>query len=500
MADVDRREFRLRRLLTSVSWLALALGVFLTFFDQGATTPVVVAAVVGGTYVVGLQATPPAALAKRWLQDLLTAAGVVLTMTAVALTGGTESAYLLLSLSPVLVAATLGGLRPGLAASALAIAAFTVVTFATDTLDTTTVVEWIALLLLIGVTSAQARRILLDSRSRELQLTKATAEATARIERLSRANSLLARFVEEADSSELNPVTVGSSALEELSDSISMEGGIVALAGTDGPVVVARAGGDHPESVSTVVPLSVGERKVGFVRIATQHDPTESERSAILDLLQPVALAFGNVLLLQDIAKRAVQEERQRLARDLHDEIGPSLASLGLAVDLALLRHPADPDLAEHLRKLRSSVTGLVEDVRTTVADLRMTPQPSIAEVVRRMANDLPPGAPELDLRLVERRPPRPSLAPDLAAIVVEAVRNAISHSSAKTIVVHGRSDFDEGRITIFDDGSGFHRDEVDERRFGLVGMRERAERIGAALDISSAGRGTTVTVAWGPD
>jgi len=450
--------------------------------------------------VVGLQMIPLPFLARGWLQDLVATTGVLLTMTASALTGGISSPYLLLALSPVLVAASLGGLRPGLSASALGIAALAIVTFTTSTFDVTAVIEWIALILLVAVTSAQVRRLLIEARSQERQMTAASAEAAARIERLSRGNSLLARFVEEADSSELNPVTVGNTALEQVSDAISMHGGIVALSGNDGPVVVARAGSEPAGSQRTVVPLTVGERQVGSVTITSEQELPPRDLSLTRELLQPVALAFGNILLLQDIAQRAVREERQRLARDLHDEIGPSLASLGLAVDLAMLRHPADPDLAQHLQTLRSSVTGLVEDVRSTVADLRMTPQPSIGEVVRRMTKNLHENDPSIDLRIDERRPPRPSLAQDLAAIVVEALRNAIAHSGADSIIVHGISDFDEGRITVFDNGVGFHDADVPETRFGLVGMRERAERIGAALDISSTSRGTTVTVSWGPE
>lgn len=487
-------------MLTLVAWLTLALGVFLSFFDQGATTPVVVAAVLGGIYVVGLQMIPMSYLTGRWLQDLVVTAGVLLTMAASALTGGTASPYLLLALSPVLVAATLGGLRPGLAASTLGIAALTIVTFSTSTFAVTPVLEWIALILLVAVTSAQARRVLLEANSRENLLTAASAEAVAKIERLTRANSLLARFVEEADASELNPVTVGTSALEELTDAMSMEGGIIALAGNDGPVVVARAGMESPEARRTVFPLAVGERKVGSATIASRLDLSAKDRAVMNDLLQPVALAFGNILLLQDIAQRAVREERQRLARDLHDEIGPSLASLGLAVDLALLRHPADPDLAQHLQALRSSVTGLVEDVRSTVADLRMSPQPSIGEVVKRVTREFPEDAPAVDIRLDERRPPRPSVAPDLAAIVAEALRNAAVHSGATSIIVHGTCDFDEGRITVFDNGTGFQRDKTPEKRFGLIGMEERAAQIGAVLSLTSTGRGTTVSVSWGPE
>jgi signal transduction histidine kinase len=332
-----------------------------------------------------------------------------------------------------------------------------------------------------------------------VRLTEVTKEATARIDRLRSANRLLARFVQEADAVELNPVTVGDELLEALADLIHLEGGVVALTGAGGPIVVARAGHQTDTSLATTLPLTVGERQVGFVSLFTVGDLIDRELNAAKEMLEPVSLAFANILLLQDIAQRAVREERHRLARDLHDEIGPSLASLGLAVDLALLRHPADPDLSAHLDQLRKSVTSIVEDVRSTVADLRMAPQPSLNEVVSRIAGDAPDG-PTIDNRLQERRPPRPSIAGELTAIVAEALRNAINHANATSIVVHGSSDFDEGRVTVFDDGHGFERASVPDSRFGLIGMEERAERIGAALNISSTSRGTTVTVAWGPE
>jgi signal transduction histidine kinase len=119
---------------------------------------------------------------------------------------------------------------------------------------------------------------------------------------------------------------------------------------------------------------------------------------------------------------------------------------------------------------------------------------------VTRIASDAPDDGPAIDNRLQERRPPRPSIAGELAAIVAEALRNAINHANATSIVVHGSSDFDEGRVTVFDDGHGFERASVPQGRFGLMGMEERAARIGAALNVSSTNRGTTVTVAWGPE
>ena len=295
-------------------------------------------------------------------------------------------------------------------------------------------------------------------------------------------------------------MSVGNRLLEDVLDVVPQAtGGLVALAGDQGPVVVARAGsGDG--AARELFTLEVGGSDVGFLTLFVPERLDTASRHTIGELVEPVGLAFANTLLLQEIARRAVKEERQRLARDLHDEIGPSLASLGLAVDLALLRHPSDPDLAQHLQLLRNSVEGIVEDVRATVADLRMDPQPSISEVANRLAADVPPHGPTVDVRIQEVRPPRPAIAGELAAILAEAFRNAVTHSRAQNITVYGKSDFDEGSITVHDDGTGFRLDEEHPGRFGLIGMRERADRIGAVLDIQSTRRGTSVTVAWGPE
>ncbi len=497
MQQFTQWEPRLRPVLNILTWMALVLGVFLSFFLRETTFEVVVAGVLAGAYVLTQQMVPTSLLQKRWTQDILVTIGVLMTMAAAALTGGQESPYVLLSLMPVLLGGMLGGFRPGLAAAALGVSALTIIAFATQSFDFATFLEWAALIVLIAVTGAQIRRLVGEARHREAQLTRA---ATDRVERLRSANQLLARFVEESDATELNPVTVGNDVLERLTDMVDLDGGVIALAGPDGPVVVSRAGHQTTTSVQRSFPLTVGDRSVGLVTLYGTSELGPTETAAVTETLEPLALAFANILLLQDIAQRAVREERQRLARGLHDDIGPSLASLGLAVDLALLRHPADPDLAAHLQQLRSSVTGIVEDVRSTVADLRMSPQPSLNETVERIAGSLPPGSPSIDNRLHEHRPPRPSIAGELAAIVAEAIRNAVNHADAQTVVVHGTSDFEEGRVTIFDDGHGFKPNEVPQGRFGLMGMRERADRVGAALDISSNSRGTTVTVAWGPE
>jgi signal transduction histidine kinase len=387
-----------------------------------------------------------------------------------------------------------------LATAGLATGVLVIISVGVDDFTLPLFFQWASLYLLIGFTFGQARRLLLEEGQRADALAAASIETTQRLERLERANTLLTRFTEIADTAELNPVTVGQAALDSLSEAGSFHAAVVALAGDDGPVVVARRGKEEPDDHRSIIPLSVGSRDVGMVVVISAEELTRAEYQATAESLQPVALAFSNVLLLQEIARRAIRGERARLARDLHDEIGPSLASLGLALDLALLQHPSDPDLAEHLRELRTSVGGMVEDVRSTVADLRMPEQPSVTEVMKNLSAGVANGESEIDVRITERRPPRPSIAPDVIAIVTEAVRNAAQHSGSRTITVHGTVDFDEGSITVHDEGKGFHKDRVPDGHFGLVGMQERADRIGAALNITSTRGGTAVTVTWGPD
>ena len=503
-------ESRFHKVLLALLWVALALGVFISFWEArreaatlgGATIgpDAIGAAMAASVFVLGSQILPRSYLRVTWIRELSSLVGVTLVMMAVSLSGGLNSPFLLLSLTPIMVAGVFGGFRSGLATAGLATGVLVIISVGVDDFTLPLFFQWASLYLLIGFTFGQARRLLLEEGQRADALAEASIETTQRLERLERANTLLTRFTEIADTAELNPVTVGHAALDSLSETGSFHAAVVALAGDDGPVVVARRGKEEPDDHRSIIPLSVGSRDVGMVVVISTDELTRAEYQATAESLQPVALAFSNVLLLQDIARRAIREERARLARDLHDEIGPSLASLGLALDLALLQHPSDPDLAEHLRELRTSVGGMVEDVRSTVADLRMPEQPSVTEVMKNLSAGVADGDPEIDVRITERRPPRPSIAPDVIAIVTEAVRNAVRHSGSKTITVHGTVDFDEGSVTVHDEGKGFRRDRVPDGHFGLLGMEERAERIGAALNVTSTRGGTAVTVTWGPD
>jgi two-component system nitrate/nitrite sensor histidine kinase NarX len=161
------------------------------------------------------------------------------------------------------------------------------------------------------------------------------------------------------------------------------------------------------------------------------------------------------------------------------------------------MNHPLEGPVADQISHLRRSVSYLVDDIRKTVADLRSEAEPSLINILTELAAEIG-NQPEISIELDERRPPRPSVVQELAAISTEAIRNAVKHSGATEIKISGTVDFDRGWFSISDNGSGFNPDAIRDGHYGLTGMKERARKIGADLTIRSDARGTRVSVDWG--
>ena len=174
------------------------------------------------------------------------------------------------------------------------------------------------------------------------------------------------------------------------------------------------------------------------------------------------------------------------------------MASLGLSLDMAILQHPDVPELTADLAGLRSGVTDLVEEVRDTVAGLREAEPLSLHEQAVMLCAEDPDQLPKVTTALRENRPPTVELGAEVASIMSEAVRNARRHSDAHIVTINGYVNHDDGEVSVTDDGSGFDIKRNFKDHYGLIGMRERAEKIGAKFDIRSSPAGTTVTVRWG--
>lgn len=491
----DRRT---RLALIWSEWIALALGIFATVSVSGPSPVVLGAAGVAGIYVLGSTVIPVEWFRRALILDGAVVLGVLLTMLAVTLTGNADSPYLVLAITPTLWAGFFGGTRLAFSAALLASGMLWLIELSDDPADIPGLLLVVGIQLLMAITITQVRRLLGEVQSRNVAMEKEQVAAARRISQLEDAHNLLSRLSELTADQETNPIRLGSRALESITARFPGTAAAAAISSERGPVLVARAGTEPPNPHRATIPLKAGGRETGWVMLASTNGLNRSELLELDEILRPLALGFSNALLLQEIAGKAISQERTRIARELHDDLGPSLASLGLGLDLAMVQNPPSGPLEEQLTHLRRSVSYLVDDIRRAVADLRSEPEPSLTSSLTLNAGGLP-DFPSISISIDERRPPRPVMAQELGAIAGEAVRNASRHSNGTEVRVGGVVDFDRGWLTIHDNGNGFDPDFVADGHYGIIGMKERAEKVGAVLRIAPTSTGTTVSLEWGP-
>lgn len=478
-------------------FVALVVGVVVTFVSGDQVGLSLLAMGIATAYTLGSMAVPPERYRVRFGAETITLFGAFLTVLAMTLTGGASSPYLLLSVGPPIFATLYGGLRAGLVTGLLSAGLLALVTLsAGDSFADAApaMVLYLVFVLLVGV----IRKLLEDIHQQAADLALEKESATQRLESLEEIHNVLLRLSEDVSGGRLNAVEVGADTLETVLQKIPGSAGKLSVEGNDGLVTLAARGVPDPNGVTYSLPITTVDSSVGVMELVTPEPVTERDLEEIEAYLRPLGIAFANLQLLQDIAGSAVAEERMRLARELHDDIGPSLASLGLGLDMVSMQQPPGSEMAGDIKVLRSNVTKLVEDVRAKVADLRSQPGPTLTARILQATSDFLEDPP-IVVDIEERRPPRPALIGDLTSILVEATRNAHKHSRASKIVITGRVHRDWGSCHVVDDGVGFDPEYEPDGHFGLIGMRERAEKIGATIAFQSrVGAGTNVTIEWG--
>jgi signal transduction histidine kinase len=260
-------------------------------------------------------------------------------------------------------------------------------------------------------------------------------------------------------------------------------------------------------------PLVLSGRTLGWLTVSSPGDSepeTQWWRVALIEAVAGhAALALHHSRLLDANAReerrKAILEERNRLARDIHDNMAQGFAAILMQLQAAQREvgaaWPAGVaanvetavDLARtHLTEARRSVgalrpnVGQNEDIATALKRLAAMGQRTGSTPVDVVVEELP--------RLgdtVER---------EIIGIAQEALTNAVRHSRARRITIRASAVQSVGlRLSVADDGRGIPRDN-SASGFGMTSMQERAERIGASLTIVTAPRsGTEVVLAWEP-
>jgi signal transduction histidine kinase/ligand-binding sensor domain-containing protein len=207
--------------------------------------------------------------------------------------------------------------------------------------------------------------------------------------------------------------------------------------------------------------------------------------------------------LRQSEAERAVVEERNRLARDLHDSVTQSLYAVTLYADAAarLLSSGQAAAVGTNLQKLRRTAREALGEMRLLIFELRppVLEQEGLAAALRTRLEAVE-GRAGVQTALYaegEGRPPS-DVEEGLYRIAVEALNNALKHAQAHSISVTLELEPGEARLEVADDGAGFDPDAACRSGgMGLRGMFERAEQMGGRLAVDSEpGRGTHVRVA----
>ena len=253
---------------------------------------------------------------------------------------------------------------------------------------------------------------------------------------------------------------------------------------------------------SLVIPLVAEGRTVGLVAIESE-DPASFGAEAIADAEEQTkgaALRLETALLFEDVRSMATTEERQRLAREIHDGIAQELAMLGYGIDNAMAVLPDEATQAStELEDLRSEVTRLVTELRFSLFELRsnVDRQGGLASAIADYARTVGASAGlRVHLSLDEGGARLPaSTEAELLRIAQEAITNARKHARAENLWVTCEVDPPYTRIEVTDDGQGL-AGEASDGRYGLAIMSERAERIRGSLEIRPhQPHGTTVAV-----
>ncbi|MBQ1072937.1 sensor histidine kinase [Micromonospora sp. C31] len=254
-----------------------------------------------------------------------------------------------------------------------------------------------------------------------------------------------------------------------------------------------------------IVPLVAGVRTVGLVVLeadAAQAYPP-GVVSRVTGLTRPAALRLEAALLFDEVRSLATNEERQRLAREIHDGVAQELVMVGYGIDNALAYVDEDPqETAEALRTLRGEVTRVITELRLSLFELRSEVDrhgglaAAIAEYARTVGAS---GGLRVHLSLDESTARLPAATEaELLRIAQEAVTNARKHAGAANLWVTCEVDPPYAQIEVSDDGQGI-ADQRSDGHYGLAIMAERAERIRGRLEIRPRQpSGTTVAVVLG--
>jgi len=256
----------------------------------------------------------------------------------------------------------------------------------------------------------------------------------------------------------------------------------------------------NPDSISGLyTALRTRGKVIGVLAVENTrpHDYDEREVRILDGLSSALALTIDNVRSFGRLRTVGADEERTRIARDLHDRLGQWLTYISMELEHIIGEVPE----SNSLQSLHGTVQTAIDELRETLRQLRtkVSDDESLAIVGKSMvdrftqrtgiATNFQVVNPGESLRV--------SVENELLRILQESLNNVEKHAQPNQVNIVYTVDDGRGELLIVDDGKGFHAGgAIRDTSYGLMGMRERADVIGATLQITSErGVGTTIRV-----
>lgn len=254
-----------------------------------------------------------------------------------------------------------------------------------------------------------------------------------------------------------------------------------------------------------VVPIVASGRVLGLLNLESQAVGTfTGEDVAVLETAADMlAGVIENARLNRRAQAAAVLEERNRLARELHDSVTQQLFSMTLSAQAARTHLEKNPQrVAVLLERLQETATAALAEMRALIFQLRppaLSEQGLLDALQQHAAAISRREGLRVELSVTGDERLARGIEQPLYRIVQEAINNVVKHANATLVRVQLELTSERVRVRVADDGQGFDTTVPPDRsgrHLGLIGMRERAAEIGGTMDLrSSVGGGTEVVV-----
>jgi signal transduction histidine kinase len=251
-----------------------------------------------------------------------------------------------------------------------------------------------------------------------------------------------------------------------------------------------------PDRPATIVPLATADALHGLLVTVTADadgDPRADETAMLSTFAGQAALAFERALAQEEREMYMILEDRERIARDLHDVVIQRLFATGMQLQTSA-RLAARPEVADRINTAVDDLDTTIREIRSAIFELR-TPMTSqlrveIREVVA-AAGDQLGFRPALQLDGPVDSAVPAEVRVDLLAVLREALSNVVRHARAHAVQVTIAVGSGTVRLVVADDGRGVP---AEGRRSGIENMRTRAEKAGGSFELrANTPRGTVL-------